>query len=84
MKKRFQSKSALREARNLIEQADKALQSIRDHFNCDWEENAYCELDVSLSQAKKDLQDATSELGIILNRFGDKPIRPDFPPRRSS
>lgn len=80
---KYSTKRQVREALDRIEQAGKALDVIRDHYNFEWGENGHCDLDLAISHALARLQEAQKELDDLLTRFRGKGIPLDWPKGRS-
>jgi len=82
-KKKFQSKAAMRKAIRLMEEADKAVESIREHFDCEWGEGSHSQLDVALSVGVlRKLDEARAELSELLTKFKGRAVRTSFPTGR--
>lgn len=84
MKKKFQSKATMRRAVESLEGADKALESIRDHFGMEWGDNGHCDLDVSLSSALRKIAEAKREIEETLAKYKGKAVTPHFPRKRKA
>lgn len=79
----MQVKKTIREALQQINQADENLESIRDHYNLEWGENSYCDLDLALKHAQEKLAEAHKELDDVLIRFRGRGVALDWPKGRS-
>lgn len=81
-KAKYSTKRQVREALERIDQASKALDTIRDHYNMEWGETGHCDLDLAVSHALARLQEAERELSNLLTLFRGKGIPLNWPKGR--
>jgi hypothetical protein len=81
-KKVFQTKFALRNAQKSLNQAESLIEGIRDHFDCEWGDNAHCDLDLDLTSATESINQAYDHLEKVLEQFRGQAVRPTYPRQR--
>ncbi len=77
-------KSNLRATLGCLELAEKQIDELRDHFDCEWGTASGGDLDCTTANIMRHLNEAKSEIDDLLRKYKGCAIRPNYPKKRKS
>lgn len=80
---KFSTKQHVRAAVDRIDAAAQELDAVRQHYDMEWGDNGYCDLDLAMQHALGKLQEARKELDDLLVRFRGRGVPLNWPKGRS-